>query len=242
MGNFVIVNDLADGGALGVSRLRECVAVGEAEVEIRLLERQAHRGQKGAGTEAGRCDRRSLPPEVVGVVIGVEATAEALEASQIETAMSLLVDERGEPASPQGRWAIWPAQQRPGEILDGHQFVVGKACQTADALGHLAQLSGSRQPIGAARHAQPRVSLGAIEEDRGSRGVEERLAGNSVGGCELGFEVPLRKDPEAEFADALRQIAGSSRRRAGCAGHRGSRVLHRRRWIGRAGGTCFILE
>ena len=72
------------------------------------------------------------------MVIGVEATALALQAFQIQTAMSLLVDERGKPGSAQALREIWPAQQRPGEILDGHQFVVGKACQTADALGRLA--------------------------------------------------------------------------------------------------------
>ncbi len=227
MRDLIIVDDLTDGGALGVSRFGECVAVAEGEVEIRLLEGQTHRGQKGTGTERGRCNRRSLPPEVVGMVIGVEATAVTLQALQIETAMSLLVDERGEPGSAQGLREIWPAQQRPGEILDGHQFVVGKACQTTDALGRLAQASGSRQAIAPAGHAQPRVSVGAIEENRRSRVVGERLVCPSAGGRELRFEIPPRKDPQAEFADALRWFAGSSRRRAGLTGHRPPSVLHR---------------
>ena len=190
MGHFVVVHKLADCSALSVARLGEAVAIGEGEVEIRLLESEPDCREEGARTR-GRCgDGGELAPEIVGMVPGFEASTLGFEAVEIEAAVSLFIGQRRQEAAPKCSRQLGPAQQSPREELDRLQFMMGKPCQAVDAVLGLSELPRPGQAVAPAVHAETWIAGGTIDLEGGPRrGVREGPAVGIDRRSELRLEI-----------------------------------------------------
>ena len=148
-------------------RAPEALGVEQREVEVRLLERQAHRGEERERTARMRGDRGHVLPEVVGERLVAELLAVRAQALEVHAAVSLLVGQRErEPAAQLGR-QLRPAQQRPGEQLHGHQLVVREAAQTGGARARVAELA--RAAAAARRRSASRAPARARAARRRAR-------------------------------------------------------------------------
>lgn len=213
MSDLVIMDALADGGTFGVARFDETVSIGQCEIEVGLFESEPHRGQERAGAGGGGSDRGRLLPEIVGMVIAIEATTVGGEPIEIESTMQLFVRKRREPGAAQFGWHLGPAQDRPGEILDGLEFVMRKARQAENPLVFLLQLAGFGESVAASAHAEACAPMRSIERHRlPRRGVDERLAARELGRLELGFQSSRFEDESAEGLDRLRRNRAVVRR------------------------------
>ena len=184
-----------------------------------------------------------MAPEIIRVVVAVEAAAEGREAIEVEAAMALLVGEGGEQSAAKGRGQLGPAQQGPGEIFDGHQLVVGEAREAESSTRGIGQLARPRQLVAAAAHAKAGISSRSVELElgRGPGGSTGRSRpAASSGGVSFESRSPRSRIRRQK---AWTSLGGRSGVGAGLSRGRGHRV-HDRPTIddpaARTGaGTCF---
>lgn len=237
VGDLVVVDLLTESGALVVSGAGESIAIGQREIEVRLLEGETHGGEEGGRAGGRGRDRGGVAPEIIRVVVAVEAAAEGGESIQVEAAMALFVGERGEPAAPEGCGELGPEQQGPGEILDRHQLMVGKAGEAESAGLGLRELAGPGQAVATAPHPKPRVTCRSLEGDRRPRRVDSEPSPHRVEGRrELRCEVARLEDPAAERVDVGN---GGACVRGGSIGGGRHRLDDRRFQPPPGAGTCF---
>ncbi len=198
---LVVVHERADARALGVAGGGEGFPVPAREVEVRLLERQAHRREKGRRPALEQ--RVRVLPEVVGVRREVrEAEPERAEALEVEPAVALLVRENPEQAPAQTGREAGPAQPRRGKELDRLELVVGEARQREPARGRVAERLGRRKRGGAGALRQVRPARGA-QAAHASLLRGDEIARRGERG-ELRLELAARQDAQASAAQRLR--------------------------------------
>ena len=202
--DLFIMNDLADPGTFVVPGFCEAIAVGEREVEIGLFEGQSDGCEKRAGAGFRCFDGGDLTPEIVGMIVAVEASAVIGQACQIEPAMPLFVHQRREQSASQSVGQGGPTQECPGKEFDSHQFMMSEAREASDPVLGLAKLARTWEAIGAAAHAQPGSSFRAIELDCGPTvAVWKEFAALIARRGQLGREVPGLQHGQAEFPNGF---------------------------------------
>ena len=103
------------------------------EVEIGVLEREAHLADEGEGVRmwAALRQKSAVTPNVT------EARAECLEALDVQAAVRLLVGQDAEAAAAECPRHLREREEGPREQLGGLQLVVGQRVQDADPLGRV---------------------------------------------------------------------------------------------------------
>src|SRR5690606_2613919 len=195
--DLVVVYPLEDLGGFRIPHAREGVAVEEAEVEVRLLEGEAHGAEEGLRPLRMVVDARDELPEVVGEDVVLEAMPQAPEPLHIEAEVRLLLREGVEEAPPQGLGHFGPAEEGPSEEFDRHQLVVGEAGEGHGPGLLPLEFTELRQLAGAASEAELGGSRGAVDVEGGAGIVVREIDGLD----ELALQIAGLEDVQAELPD-----------------------------------------